>query len=520
MGRVSHITPPINEARARQLASIVRSTSTETRSMVSPLNGDVVGAVPVSTTEDVDAAFAAARVAQAKWQETDFKVRKRALLKLHDLLLQNRDELLDLIQIESGKTRAHAFEEISHTALTARYYARRGGKILGPHRRIGAFPVLTRVEQRQQSKGVVGLITPWNYPLTMALSDGLAAIAAGNAVVAKPDSQSPFTALAAVELFRRAGFPQELWQVVSGPGTVVGTAIIQQADYICFTGSTATGRRIAAQASERLVGYSLELGGKNPLIVLPGADIKQAVSGAITASFSSAGQLCVSTERIFVHSSQYEKFRDKFVKKVSSLKLGTGLNWKSDMGTLVSSAQLAVIEKHVADAIDQGATVLTGGKARPDLGPWFYEPTVLENVPAAAECYAEETFGPLVSIYPYDTIDQVVREANNTEYGLNSSIWGPTKLAHEVARQIKSGTVNINEGFAATFGSIDAPMGGTKSSGVGRRQGAEGLLRFTESQAIGRQSLIPVAGPKFLSTHAYSRVLSVALAFLRRTPRP
>lgn len=487
--------------------------------MVSPLDGQAVGTVPISTLDDVSAAFAAARVAQAGWAATSHAERTKALLAIHDLLLDHSDELLDLIQIESGKTRAHAFDEVMHSALTARYYARTLKRTLGPHKRTGAFPFLTSVSQHHQPKGVVGIISPWNYPLTMALSDGLAALAAGNAVVIKPDSQSPLTALAATELLRRAGFPEGIWQVVSGPGNVVGTAIVQQADYVCFTGSTATGKRIAAQAGERLIGCSLELGGKNAMIVLPGANLKKAAQGAVTASFSSAGQLCVSTERIYVHAADYEQFKRLLVEKVRALRLGAALNWKFDMGTLVSSSQLAVIEKHVADAVDHGATVLAGGSARPDLAPWFFEPTVLENVPPQAECFDQETFGPLVSLYSYDRINDAVRLADDTQYGLNASIWGQVKQAKQVAVQLKAGTVNINEGFAATFGSIDAPMGGMRSSGLGRRQGAEGLLRFTESQAVGSQSLVPIAGPRRLSAKAYSRVLKVGLAALRRTPR-
>ena len=434
-------------------------------------------------------------------------------------MLERREELLDLIQLESGKARSHAFDEIAHVALTARFYARRLRRQLKPERRSGALPGLTSVRVNHVPKGVVGIISPWNYPLTMAISDGLPAIAAGNTVVHKPDSQSPLIALAGVELMRDAGFPPDVWQVVSGAGSVVGTAIVERADYICFTGSTATGSLIARQAADRLVSCSLELGGKNPMIVLPGANVEKTAAGAVNACFSSAGQLCVSIERLYVPDSLYDDFRDAFVRRVNALSLGAGLDWDADMGSLVSPAQLETVTKHVDDAIANGASVLTGGKARPDLGPYFYEPTVLEDVTDAAECFAGETFGPLVSLYRYGTVDEAVELANAGEYGLNASIWGPVRQARGLAADIKAGTVNINEGFSASFGSIDAPMGGMRHSGLGRRQGAEGIHRYTEPQSVAVQRGFPMAGPAFLRPETYAKLLTIGLKVLRRTPR-
>lgn len=519
MLEASQMTPVLSERRIAELTSLVRTSISETRRTVSPLTGAEVATVPISSVDDVADACAAARRAQQDWARSALASRRQMLLRLHDLVLDHQDELLDLIQLESGKSRAHAFDEVAHLALTARYYGRRLARILGPHRRSGVYPGLTRVWQLHQPKGVVGIISPWNYPLTMAICDGLAAIAAGNAVVHKPDSQSPLTALAGVELLRRAGFPIQLWQVVSGQGSVVGQAIIDRADYVCFTGSTRIGRRVAAQCAERLIGCSLELGGKNPMIVLPGANVEKAAAGAVPACFSSAGQLCVSIERIYIPRRQYAAFRDALVRRVQAMSFGTALDWEADMGTLVSPAQLATVEKHVADARAHGATVLTGGRARPDIGPWFYEPTVLEDVPPEAQCHDEETFGPLVSLYPYDTVEQAVAAANAGVYGLNASVWGPSRTARRVAARLKAGSVNVNEGFAATFGSIDAPMGGMRESGMGRRQGAEGLLRFTESQAIGAQSLLPVSGPAFVGAGRFARLLTHGLRLLKAMGR-
>ena len=211
---------------------------------------------------------------------------------------------------------------------------------------------------------------------------------------------------------RKAGFPADIWQVVSGAGSVVGTAIIERADYICFTGSTATGKLIAQQAASRLISCSLELGGKNPMIVLPSADIDKAAAGAVEACFSSAGQLCVSIERLYVPEELYDEFKTAFVSRVEHLSLGSALDWDADIGSLVSQAQLETVTSHVKDAVAHGATVLAGGKGRPDIGPYFYEPTVLEGVTESAECFAGETFGPLVSLYPYETTDEAVALAN------------------------------------------------------------------------------------------------------------
>ena len=255
------------------------------------------------------------------------------------------------------------------------------------------------------------------------------------------------------------------------------------------------------------------------MIVLPGADVERAAAGAVTACFSSAGQLCVSIERVYVPEALYDGFRDAFVRRVQALSLGASLDWDADMGSLISQSQVETVAKHVDDAVANGATVLTGGRARPDLGPYFFEPTVLEGVTEAAECFAEETFGPLVSLYPYRTVDEAVALANAGEYGLNASIFGPVREARRIAPAIKAGTVNINEGFAATFGSIDAPMGGMRTSGVGRRQGAEGILRYTEPQAVAVQRAVPMGGPAFVPARRYAQALTLGLKVLRRTPR-
>src|SRR6476661_3433583 len=284
----------IDPAYARSLTNRVVSTTGEAVPAYTPITGQPLAMIPQSSVADVKEAFARARRAQQAWARTSLEHRSRLLLRLHDLVLDRQDEILDLICWESGKARKHAFDEPLHVALTARYYARTAHDHLDTERKLGVVPGLTRVEVNHVPKGVVGIISPWNYPFTMALCDGLPALLAGNAVVVKPDAQTMLSALLAARLLDEAGFPPGIWQVVSGPGPHIGPELVKRADYVCFTGSTATGRIIAKDCADRLIGCSLELGGKNPMLVLRDADLEKAAEGAVRASFSNAGQLCVS----------------------------------------------------------------------------------------------------------------------------------------------------------------------------------------------------------------------------------
>lgn len=503
-----------------RLTARVLSTSGESKQVTSPIDGAPLANIPQSSEEDVVEAFSRARRAQEKWARTPYELRQQMLMKLHDLVLARQDEIMDLIVLESGKARKHAFDEPLHIALTARYYGRTLPEHLSTERMPGVIPALTRVDINHLPKGVVGIISPWNYPFTMALCDGLAAIAAGNAVVSKPDAQTMLSALLAAELLEQAGLPKDLWTVLAGPGSRVGVSMIAKADYICFTGSTATGKTVAQGCAERLIGCSLELGGKNPMLILADADIEKAAEGATRAVFSNTGQLCVSIERMYVADAIYDRFVERFVARTEAMTLGAGLSWEIDMGTMISQDQVDTATKHVEDAVAKGATVLTGGKARPDLAPYFFEPTILEGVTPDMTCFGNETFGPVVSIYRFHDEADAVARANEGEYGLNGSVYSrDVKRAREIAKQIKCGTVNVNEAFGATFASLAAPMGGMRSSGTGRRQGREGILRYTETQSVGTQHVLRF-GPMFgMSNENYAKVMTLSLRLMNKLGR-
>ncbi|MEU2546481.1 succinic semialdehyde dehydrogenase [Streptomyces roseolus] len=504
------VTP---ELVARLTRGVVGSGRTANHT---PFTGAKLADLPEATPEDVAEAFDRARAAQAAWAATPVRARAAVLLRFHDLVLARQSEVLDLIQLETGKARLHAHEEVLAVAVAARHYGRKASSYLRPKRHTGVVPTLTKVTELRQPRGVVGQIAPWNYPFELSVGDALPAFVAGNALVMKPDTETALTALWARELLIEAGLPAEVFQVVLGEGPVVGPEVVRHADYVSFTGSTRTGIEVAKGAAARLVGVSLELGGKNAMLVLRDADVEKAAEGAVRACFSSAGQLCISIERLYVHESIADAFLDRFAARTKAMRLGNSLAYGADMGSLVGERQLEAVTRHVDEAVAKGATLVAGGVARPDLGPLFYEPTILDGVEAPMAVCAEETFGPVVSIYRFTDEDEVIERANATPYGLNSSVWTTdARRGHAVAARLRTGTVNINEGYAPAYGSVRAPMGGMKDSGLGRRHGSEGILKYTEAQTVAQQRLMPLAPSFGMDDEAYAKVMSLSLKALK-----
>ena len=520
--RTADFPPHVSaEYVARLVGQVAAGPDAERVSAVAPFTGDLLPAVPQSTPRDVAAAAARARTAQVAWSARSVAERSAIAIRFGELLVGARERLTDLVQWETGKSRVHAGIEALGVPLVAAHYGAEAGGYLRDESVRSAVPVVVQARVTRHPKGLVGVIAPWNYPLFLGVGDVIPAFVAGNAVLSKADSQAPLTLLAAHELAVEAGVPADVWQVVAGPGRVIGPAIVDAVDHLAFTGSTATGRRLAAAAGERLISASLELGGKNPMIVCDDADLDAAVTGAVQACFASAGQMCIGIERIYVHESRYAEFVGRLVDATRALTLGAAFDHSFEVGSLTSAEQLAATTAHVDDAVAQGATVLAGGRARPDLGPFFYEPTVLAGVLPTMRVYSEETFGPVVAVYPVVDDDDALTRANDTEYGLSASIWSrDLARAHELAARVQAGAVNINDGYLSAISSLAAPMGGMKASGVGRRHAADGILRFTESQTVTGQK---VATPYPSRTKAYLAatrlVVQAQLKMARRKAR-
>ncbi|MCW2974222.1 MAG: gabD2 [Thermoleophilia bacterium] len=448
-----------------------------------PLTGNVVGSVPVAGESDVEAATVRARAAQVAWSARPPRERARLLLRFHDVLLDRMDEVLDVVQSETGKARRDALTEVMAVAGVAREYGVRGPRILKPQRRRGGIPLLTTSHVHRVPYPVVGVISPWNYPFLLAIGDAIAALVAGSAVVIKPAELTPLSAVLARQLLVDAGMPAELVQLVQGSGELVGGWLIKRCDYVCFTGSTRVGRIVAEAAARRLIPCSLELGGKNPAIVTADAKLDDVVEGLVAGAFANSGQSCISLERAYVERGIYEPLVAALGARARGLALATNDGWRTDVGSLVGVDHAGRVAEQVARAITDGATAVAGGHPRPDLGPAVFEPTVLTDVPATTPLARDETFGPVIALYPVDTVDEAIARANDTEYGLNASIWaGSRRDARRIAARVQAGSVCMNATLLA-YAAPAAEMGGWGQSGLGRRHGRDGVLRFTKTQS-------------------------------------
>ena len=519
--RLDDLAERVRRASADEpAASTDASGESAALDVFAPATTERIGSVPACDGDDVAAAVDRARAARAEWAETPATERAAVIDRFGDLVLEHRAELLDVLQLETGKSRRTAVEELLDVPTGCTYLADEAPGALAEDRRRGAFPGVATATVTYDPVGVVGVISPWNYPLTLSMADALPALAAGNAVVCKPDEKTPYGALLLSELLEVAGLPDDLFQVVTGEGATVGPALIDAVDYVAFTGSTETGRTVAERAGRNLIDCSLELGGNNPLVVLGDADVDEAARGAVNACFSNAGQLCLAAERVYVEGSAYEPFLAAFVRETETLTLGTGYDYDADLGSLIDADQLDRVRSHVDAAREDGATVETGGRHRPDVAPYCYEPTVLTGVEPDATVACEETFGPVVVVTPVPDADAAVEAANDSPYGLNASVWtADREHGAAVAREIDCGTVNVNDGFIATWGAVDAPMGGFGESGLGRRHGPEGIRRYTESRTVGVSRVGSLGFPDRIPTDWFVRGAFTATALGRRVSR-
>ena len=517
----SHRPETVSEDFLHELAerANVRPDSSSIQ-VLGPFTEEVIGSVPEADVEDVEAAVQRAQEAQRGWAATPVRERAGVLSRFHDLLLANADKAMDLIQLEAGKARVPALEEVYDTVATTRYYIKTGPRLLKRKCRAVALPGLTTAYEYHHPVGVVGNITPWNFPFTLSISDIVAALLAGNSVVIKPDEKTPYSALFGAKLFDEAGLPPGVLQVLPGYGEKIGPELISRVDFVAFTGSTAVGRKVSEQVGRQLVGASMELGGKNAAIVLADADLEKTIPGISRAVYANGGQLCISMERIYVDSRIEAEFTKRFVEHSRELNLSPSFDFSSDLSSMIAREHMDNVHSHVEDAVANGATLLTGGKPRPDVGPLFYEPTVLTDVDDSMILCKEETFGPVVSIYSFDDLGDALAQANDSHLGLNYSVWTTdTKKGVAVAARLQAGTVGVNDGYAAAWSSYDAPMGGMKASGLSRRHGSVGLLKYTETQTVAVQRLVPAfAPPPGVSYEQYRKLLNPLLKLLRHTP--
>ncbi|MFE3445312.1 succinic semialdehyde dehydrogenase [Nocardia sp. NPDC059180] len=507
----------ITEELLRELASHVHTSGTGQAGVYEVFTGAPLLNLPQAEPGDVADLVGQARLAQKEWGAWPFRRRARVIAKYLELARDHSAILLDLIQAETGKGRWEAFIEFLEPNLTLSYYLRHGRSILAETGRESMVPLLVSTTEVHHPVGVVGVITPWNFPYALGLSDSLTALLAGNAVILKPDEQTSLDALYAATLLEQAGLPEHCLQILVGPGHTVGAELVEHVDYLAFTGSVTTGRHVNEQLAGRLVGCSLELGGKNPMLVLDDADLAKVAQSALQACFMHAGQVCMAIEKILVPHTSLDRFLDLFARETEQLTYSTGYDFTGTLGSLTGPAQLAKVETMVADALTKGATLVTGGRSRPDLGPYYYEPTILTDVTPAMALYHEEVFGPVVAVSGYDTVDDAVDLANAGEMGLNASIHGrDLAVAQRIARRIRAGTVNINEGFGAAYGSIGATAGGMGQSGLGRRHGPTGLLKYTEPQTIAVQRLSLQAPPQWMRRQVTTAIAKRAYGTLNR----
>ncbi len=461
--------------------------ATRRLSVLNPATGESLGEIDCAGEAEVAAAVQRARLAQPVWEAAGVNHRAEMIRRFQQALHARKEEVARLITREAGKPYVEALlNEVLVTLDAARFCARHAPAVARPEPVPHANPVFkAKLGQLwRRPYGVVGIISPWNFPFSIPAGEALAALAMGNAVVLKPSELTPYTALELKSLLSRAGVPDEIFQVVLGDGSTGGALAASAIDKLVFTGSVSTGRRVGQACAQRLLPVLLELGGKDPMLVLEDADLNVASSGAVWGAFVNAGQACLSVERCYVHRRLHDRFLDLCVEKTRKLRVGNGADPETDVGPMIHERQLRIVEEQVEDAIARGARVLTGGQRLTGLGPNFYAPTVLAGVDHSMRVMREETFGPLLPVMAFDSEDEAVRLANDSEFGLAAGIWTrDLERGRRLAARLDAGTVLVNDAVVG-FGMSEAPHGGVKSSGTGRTHGRLGLEEMTWAQYV------------------------------------
>ena len=451
-----------------------------------PATGEVLASVPAITPGDVAELAKRARAAQSGWEALGFEGRGRVLRRAQRWVTDNSDRISRTISEESGKAYEDAqVAEVSYAASAFGFWAKHAPQYLADERVRSSSPFLLgrKLVVRYAPVGVVGVIGPWNYPLTNSFGDCIPALAAGNSVILKPASLTPLTSLLMLEMLHECGMPEDVFQVAIGGGDV-GSELIDHVGFLMFTGSTEVGKKVMERAARTLTPVGLELGGKDPMIVLADADLERAANGAVYYSMQNGGQTCISVERVYVEEPVYDEFVRRVEEKMRALRQGApGDPGSIDVGAVTSPAQVGVIDEHVKDAVAKGARVLTGGRRGDGPGD-FYEPTLLVDVDHSMEAMREETFGPTLPVMKVRDAEEALRLANDSPYGLQASVWTKDAAKGErLARRLESGVATVNDAQINYF-ALELPMGGWKASGLGSRHGAGGIRKYTKQQTI------------------------------------
>jgi succinate-semialdehyde dehydrogenase/glutarate-semialdehyde dehydrogenase len=447
-----------------------------------PATLEPIGEIEVQSAEDVRAAVERARKSQPTWAGLSFDERGRHMQRAVRVLVERQDEFTDVIVSETGKPRPEALSEVLGACDALTFYAKRAKRILADRTLPVHLMKTKRLRISYRPLGVVGIITPWNFPFMLSLNPTIQGLMAGNTVVLKPSEVTPFSGRMVEELFSAAGLPEGVFNLVVGDGETGAALVEAGVDKISFTGSVRTGRRVGEACGRNLVPCTLELGGKDPMIVCGDADLERAANGAVYGAFSNAGQVCVSTERVYVVDEVADAFVEKVVEKTSQLRQGA--QGEFEIGPMIFANQLDIVERHVADAVAKGATLHTGGRRNPEQPGLFYEPTVLTGVSHDMLIMREETFGPVLPIMRVRDEDEALRLANDSPYGLNANVWTRDKRKGErIAKALQSGSVVVND-CAITYAVTESPFGGVKESGVGQVNGEIGLRGYCHAQSI------------------------------------